>query len=59
MIPHTCPVCHGATIVSRPDWIAGDVLSWVSNNTQTYPCKACSGTGIVWEKEEENETLQR
>jgi hypothetical protein len=47
--PHCCPVCNGAGTVSRPPWVAGDVQAWASVDTgSTYPCKACSGTGILW-----------
>ncbi len=49
MIPHACPVCNGQGTVSKPPWIAGDVTEWTSGDTQFYPCKACNGTGIVWE----------
>jgi hypothetical protein len=52
--PHCCPVCNGHKTVSRPPWVAGDVESWVSTNTTGYECPACKGTGIVWEKPEEN-----
>jgi len=51
MIPHKCPVCNGHGTVSRPPWIAGDVSTW-TGNADTYPCKACNGTGIVWEKKD-------
>lgn len=50
MIPHTCPVCNGAGTVSRPPGIAGDQETWTSGNAfDTYPCRACTGTGIIWE----------
>ena len=51
MIPHKCPVCDGAGGVSRPPWIAGDVYTWSGASTEQHPCKACGGTGIVWELE--------
>ena len=46
--PFKCPVCNGTGLVSRPPEIAGDVESWTSSTTNTYPCKACAGTGIIW-----------
>ncbi len=49
MTPHCCPVCNGHGTVSKPPWIAGDVMTWVDTSTAPYPCKACNGTGIVWE----------
>ena len=49
--PHRCPVCGGHGTVSRPPWVAGDQTEWASNGTETYPCRACRGTGIVWEGE--------
>jgi hypothetical protein len=51
MIPHKCPVCDGAGTVLRPPWIAGDVPCWVDNSSGPYQCRACIGTGIVWECE--------
>jgi len=47
--PHRCPVCDGTGIVSRPPDVPGDVLSWPSTDTGPYSCRACSGSGIVWE----------
>lgn len=52
MIPHKCPVCNGQGTVSKPPSIAGDVETWSSSDLSVYPCPACGGTGIVWEKEE-------
>jgi len=52
MIPHTCPVCYGHGTISKPPSIAGDQMTWVSSNPhESYPCKACNGSGIVWEPE--------
>jgi hypothetical protein len=48
--PHRCPVCTGAGTVSRPPWVAGDQAEWASSGTATYPCRACDGKGIVWER---------
>jgi len=52
MIPHKCPVCNGHKTVSKPPWIAGDQETWLASNSEPYPCKACEGTGIIWEKED-------
>jgi len=46
--PYKCPVCDGAGLVSRPPHIAGDVYEWPDSQTGPYPCKSCSGTGILW-----------
>lgn len=47
--PFTCPVCRGAGTVSRPPHVAGDQPFWSSSATGAlYPCRACTGTGIVW-----------
>ena len=46
--PFTCPVCNGAKTVSRPPWVAGDIAVWGGSTTESYPCPACDGTGIVW-----------
>lgn len=48
-IPHACPVCRGHGTVSKPPYVAGDQDSWAGSGTGSYPCHACSGTGIVWE----------
>jgi len=50
MIPHQCPVCLGQGTVSKPPGIAGDQQAWSGSFITTYPCPACSGTGILWEK---------
>lgn len=50
MTPHTCPVCNGQGKVSRPPYIPGNQESWMSSDPfQTFDCRACTGTGIVWE----------
>ena len=46
--PHKCPVCDGSGLVSRPPHIAGDVPTWDSYGTATYPCRACTGQGVLW-----------
>lgn len=50
--PHACPVCNGHGTVSRPPWVAGDQLTWPVGGTGSYPCRACAGSGIVWEQPE-------
>jgi hypothetical protein len=50
MTPHKCPVCDGAGKVSIPPWVAGDQPEWSSTDTAPHPCRACCGTGIVWER---------
>ncbi len=47
MIPYKCPVCDGiGKRIYYPD---------CTINTQTVTCHACGGTGIVWEKVEQEE----
>ena len=50
MKPHKCPVCDGAGHIWRPPSVPGDQDVWTSNDIASYPCSACNGTGIVWEK---------
>jgi hypothetical protein len=48
--PHRCPACAETGKVSRPPWVGGDVDTWADNSAGTlYDCRACDGTGIVWE----------
>lgn len=42
-----CPVCDGTRLVSRPPWIAGDVMMWTDSQTGPYTCKTCNGNGII------------
>lgn len=43
--PHKCPVCEGKSHVPfNPD----DPLS-VSRDKTSWPCKPCSGTGVLWQ----------
>jgi DnaJ-class molecular chaperone len=51
MKPHKCPVCRGQGTVSKPPHIAGDQDAWVSSDVGPYMCRACNGTGIIWEVE--------
>ena len=51
-VPFACPVCHGQGTVSRPPYIAGDMPFWSGSTTNdSYPCRACDGTGIIWRKD--------
>lgn len=54
-IPFSCPACNGHGKVSRPPWVAGDVLTWEASTASSYPCQACFGSGIVWQVVEEDE----
>lgn len=45
--PAKCPVCDGTGLVSRPPGIAGDQVSWTSNGTSPYECRACAGAGVL------------
>ena len=46
-----CPVCLGTGLVSTPPHVAGDVTGWTSSTVGTYPCKACSGRGLIYTSE--------
>lgn len=46
-IPFTCPTCHGHGTVQKPPWIAGDQMTWASNEMELYPCPSCNGNGFV------------
>lgn len=50
-IPHKCPVCEGIGTTSRPPYVAGDQATWYASDCR-FPCRACKGSGIVWEKSE-------
>ena len=41
-----CPVCNGAGKISRPPWVAGDVLTWTAGDPASHNCTACKGEGI-------------
>ena len=49
-IPHKCPVCEGAGTTTKPPYVAGDQETWYASDCR-FPCPACKGTCIVWEKE--------
>lgn len=44
MTPHKCPACDG--------WGTREIWYWLGS-TSTFPnilvCRACNGTGIIWE----------
>lgn len=44
MTPHKCPVCNGAGQV----WPINDFKT--TSIPGPTPCRACGGTGIVWEQ---------
>jgi hypothetical protein len=46
--PFACPVCSGHKTISKPPWVAGDQHQWAVADFASYPCPACSATGIVW-----------
>jgi len=41
-----CPKCNGQGIVSKPQWIAGDVYQWIASEA-TYTCDVCKGKKII------------
>lgn len=47
-IPHKCPCCDGSGLVSRPPYVAGDQVEWVSTSCGPWRCKSCNGTGVLW-----------
>jgi hypothetical protein len=44
---HLCPNCKGQKTVSKPPWVAGDIDTWSSCDTTTYPCPTCDETGYI------------
>ena len=53
IIPFTCPTCHGHKTVSKPPWVAGDQMTWVSGGTEIYPCPSCNGSGVIWNEQKD------
>lgn len=47
MVLQACPVCQGTGLVSRPPWVAGDQAQWSSTSCGPWPCRACSGAGVL------------
>jgi RecJ-like exonuclease len=47
-----CPVCDGQGLVSRPEWVAGDQLTWTSSEAGPYPCRRCDGIGTIEVRED-------
>ncbi len=41
-----CPKCDGQGIVSKPPFIAGDIESWLSDQT-AWTCDVCNGSKII------------
>ena len=41
-----CPKCNGQGQVSKPPYIAGDVLEW-SSSSCIFPCDVCNGNKII------------
>lgn len=42
-----CPKCGGQGHVAKPPWVPGDVHTWVSAGVTSYPCRVCSGIGVL------------
>ena len=42
-----CPVCDGTGLMLRPPWVAGDQETWTDTQCGPYPCKICSGIGLL------------
>ena len=41
-----CPKCNGQGLVSKPSWIAGDVVTWVSSEA-IHTCDVCNRKKII------------
>jgi len=52
--PHKCPVCDGEGLVNSPPHLANEVFAQMAGQPGLYTCRACNGTGIVWEKEKDD-----
>lgn len=52
MIVHKCPICLGCGNVPGGFYNStiGQIETWVSNNTMES-CRACSGVGVIYDKE--------
>jgi hypothetical protein len=42
-----CPICDGTGLVSRPPGVAGDQPTFVSTSCGPWPCRPCTGTGLL------------
>ena len=47
-IPHRCPVCFGAGVVSRPPGVPADQESFMSSSVGPWQCQVCKGEGVLW-----------
>ena len=56
MVVYKCPVCGGQGEVNKPPWVAGDQETWVSTSSGPYLCQACNGQGIIWGRDESDES---
>jgi hypothetical protein len=45
--PHKCPICHGRGTV--PPGFYDQIDTGTSISTQRPTCKACGGSGLVWD----------
>ena len=43
----TIIVEDGTGLVNKPPWVAGDQHEWSSTRTGPWPCKACTGSGLL------------
>ena len=50
MTPHRCPICNGVGNVP----IGFYSMRTMSAGTLPETCKACNGTGILWERKDES-----
>jgi len=41
-----CPKCNGQGVVSKPPYVAGDVLQWTSGGS-AFTCDVCTGNKII------------
>lgn len=42
-----CPHCRGQKTTSKPPWVVGDQETWVTSDTNLYPCPTCDGKGYL------------
>jgi len=48
MTPHKCPICNGNGMVDAGFY--NQTSGYWTSTEGTEACRACNGTGIVWEK---------
>ena len=46
-VPHRCPICEGAGVLSRPPGVPVG-QDFTSTSSGPWPCGACGGTGVLW-----------